>query len=62
MTAAEIRAALDDLGWSQAQFATKIGVDANTVSKWMTGKAKPAGPAIAYLRLAVRIKELALTL
>lgn len=56
--AAAIKGWLKQLGWTQAEFARRIGVDENTVSKWMTGKANPSEPALAYLRLAVRVKEL----
>lgn len=55
----DIRAELEALGWSQTQFADRIGVHQNTVSKWMTGKAEMPGPAVAYLALAATITRLA---
>ena len=38
MTAAEFRAALRGLGLSQRAFAARLGVDHNTVSRWVLGK------------------------
>lgn len=50
--------ALDTLGWSQAELARRIEVHANSVSGWMTGKTPLPGPVKAYLRLAVKAKEM----
>lgn len=46
------------LGWSQAEFADRIGVHPNTVSKWMTGKTEVPGPVVAYVVLAAKVKGL----
>lgn len=38
MEPVEFRSALDELGWSQAEFARQAGLDPTTVSRWMSGK------------------------
>ena len=47
---------LDDLGWSQAYFARRVGIDPQTVYRWCSGKSKGPGydVAIAYLELVKR--------
>ena len=59
MKPSDLRAELAALGWSQADFAERLGVHVNTVNKWATGKAEIPGPAIAYLILAVKVRDLA---
>lgn len=49
MTAAEIRAAREALGWSQERLARALGVSLSTVWRWERGKM----PAPAMLRLAL---------
>ena len=44
---------LDDLGWSQAYFADRVGVDVKTVNRWCNGSSNPI--ALAYLELVKRI-------
>lgn len=51
-------AALDVLGWSQAELAKRLGVHKNTVSKWATGQTHLPGPVNAYLNLAVKVRRL----
>ncbi len=49
------QAMLKDLRWSKAELARRLGVHANTVLGWKDGA---PDYALAYLRLAVRAKEL----
>lgn len=44
---------LDKLGWSQAYFAGRMGVSANTVSAWCNGE--PNQAAMVYLELVCRL-------
>ena len=44
------------LGWSKAELARRLGLHPNTISHW--GDEAP-GYALAYLRLAVRVREVA---
>ncbi len=44
---------LERVGWSQAEFARRVGVTANTVSKWCKGQ--PSSVALAYLELVDRL-------
>lgn len=44
---------LNRLGWSQAYFARRVGVDEKTVSRWCMGKGNPV--AEAYLELCARL-------
>ena len=44
---------LDKLGWSQAFFANRAGVDVMTVNRWCNGKGRP-GLAMLYLKLVLR--------
>jgi DNA-binding transcriptional regulator YiaG len=46
------------LGETQAQFATRMGVDQATVSKWESGRLRMSGPAIIlFEQLAEKIKR-----
>jgi transcriptional regulator with XRE-family HTH domain len=59
MTPSKLRDALHELKWSQKAFADKIGMDADTVSRWSTGKT-PVPPLVAeYLRLARKVRSFA---
>lgn len=49
MTAAQFRAALTRLGWSQNEFAERAGLTPTTVSRWATGNATPPPWAGAWL-------------
>jgi DNA-binding transcriptional regulator YiaG len=44
--AQEIRAFRDKKGWTQANLAREMGVDANTVARWERGEIKPSGSAV----------------
>jgi len=59
MRGRDLKACLDVLGWSQAEFARRIDVHPNTVSAWVNDKPSISGPALAYLNLAVAVKRLA---
>ena len=48
----EMQVILREVGWSQAEFARRIGVDPVTVSRW---EVVPS-PAAAYLRLYLRVR------
>ena len=68
MTPEEMRAALADLGWSQADLARRLSeksdepVAATTIWRYVSGRSKiPAGLA-AYLRLAVRARRVGIEL
>lgn len=52
----DLAADLDALGLTQVALARILGVHPNTVSNWMTGKAKLSPPARAYLDFALRMK------
>jgi DNA-binding transcriptional regulator YiaG len=55
MKTADFSHALSVLGWSQAKFAERMGVDPTTVSRW-TGAQKFPKWVGEYLRLAVLVK------
>ena len=42
------------VGLTQAQFAQAMGISVHTVRNWEQGRRRPAGPAIALLRIAAR--------
>lgn len=44
---------------SAAELANRVAVSANTVSNWRTGKIKPPGAVMAYLKLYVQVKRMA---
>jgi transcriptional regulator with XRE-family HTH domain len=62
MTADELRSALDDLGWSQADLARRLSeasgapVAATTIWRYAAGKTLIQPGVAAYLRLAVEVK------
>jgi DNA-binding transcriptional regulator YiaG len=43
-------------GLSSADLARRVGVHPSTVSSWTTGRARPPGAVIAYLRLLAAIR------
>jgi hypothetical protein len=49
MTPDQFRAALADLGYSQAAFARQAMVDARTVRRWCDGTRAVPGPVIALV-------------
>lgn len=56
MTPDQFRAALADLGLSQAGFARLAMVDARTVRRWCDGTRAVPGPVVALLRcVALRL-------
>ena len=44
---------LEFIGWSQAEFARRVGVSERTVSRWC--KRNPDPVAMAYLTLVARL-------
>ena len=42
------------VGVSQPEFAAALGVSLQTVRAWEQGRRRPAGPALALLRIAAR--------
>ena len=62
MKPSDLSADIELMGWSQAQFADKIGVHPNTVSKWTTGKTEIPGPVSAFMTLATTLKRMLLNL
>ena len=46
-----------ETGISQAELARKCDVAPSRVSAWATGKSKPPGAAIAYLRLLAAVRR-----
>ncbi|MDF0506554.1 helix-turn-helix transcriptional regulator [Burkholderia cenocepacia] len=55
MKAQDFSRSLGVLGWSQAEFARRLGVDPTTVSRWVSASRFPKW-AGEYLRLAVLVK------
>ena len=47
---------LEKLGWSQAEFARKIGVSTKTVNRWSKGE--PPRIVLIYLELVVKIHQM----
>lgn len=50
--------ALSQLGWSQAEFARRTGVDATTISRWMQGHSPLPAWAVEYMRVLLLAKEM----
>lgn len=48
---------LSSLGWSQAKFARKLGVDPNTVTRWIRGYSPVPKWALEYLQALNALKE-----
>ncbi|MGU7773707.1 helix-turn-helix domain-containing protein [Burkholderia sp. MR1-5-21] len=55
MKAQDFSRSLSVLGWSQAEFARRLGVDPTTVSRWI-GNSKFPKWVGEYLRLALLVK------
>ena len=54
MTPDQFRAALADLGLSQAGFARMALVDARTVRRWCDGARAVPGPVVALLGMMIK--------
>ena len=50
---------LTALGWSQAKFARKLGVDPNTVTRWIRGHTPVPKWALEYLQALNALKQVA---
>ncbi|WP_186083613.1 helix-turn-helix domain-containing protein [Burkholderia gladioli] len=50
--------ALATLQWSQADFARRTGVHAQTVNRWCNGHTSIPPMAVAYIELALAVKAL----
>jgi transcriptional regulator with XRE-family HTH domain len=57
MTAADLKRTLKALGWTQAHLAERLGVDLATVSRWANGHLPVPKYAVAFLHLAIRVKD-----
>lgn len=51
MQGQEFRERLESLGLLQQELAAKLGVSAQTVSRWVTGEVPVPGYAVEYLRV-----------
>lgn len=59
MTPDEFRAALKDVGISQAEYARRIDVNKDTMNRWATGRLTPIPRYAIYpLELLIAIKRL----
>lgn len=54
----ELRAELKALGWSQAYFAKRLDVTADTVTRWVTGQRAVPGYVVEYLRVVKLAREI----
>lgn len=57
MTPANLKHSLKALGWTQAHLAERLGVDLATVSRWANGHLPVPQYAVAFLDLAIRVKD-----
>lgn len=55
MKTADFSHSLATLGWTQVEFARRLGVDPTTVSRWTSSQRFPKWVG-EYLRLAVLVK------
>lgn len=53
---ANLQAALEDLGWSQAELSRKSGVHVVTISRILTGVLEPSLAMCEKLAAAVKVK------
>lgn len=58
LTVKQFRAALLELGWTQAELARRLRLRPGTVTRWVTSNTVP-GFAQAYLELALQVVVLA---
>ena len=56
MTPAQYRAARDELGWSNAQIAERLGLSRRMPFRYETGETVVPGPAARLLRLLVMLR------
>jgi len=54
MNAGEVRAVRRKLGFTQAEFATRVGVQRNTVWRWEAGTLKIGTTAAILIRLLAK--------
>lgn len=54
MTAEEIRAARDILGWTQVEAAEKLGVTVSALRKWEQKSRKITGTAVILIKFYLR--------
>jgi len=47
----DIRAIREQVGLSQSEFATVMGVNLRTLQNWEQGRRKPHGPAVTLLKI-----------
>lgn len=57
ITPAELRTIMRKLGTTQAQLAVLIEVSQPTLSAWLSGKTRCAGPPAILLRLMAQARE-----
>lgn len=58
MKTEEFRNQLKLLGWSQATLAGRLACDADTVSRWATGRTDVPGHVVEYLRVMALAREM----
>jgi len=58
MTPDQLRAALEELGWRQADLCRKAGLHKDTPGRWLTGKTPIPAWVPAYLGAMLEIKRL----
>ena len=58
MNPTEFNQTLESLGWKQADFCRKAGLDKNTPSRWVNGKTPIPAWVPAYLGAMCEIKRL----
>ncbi len=58
MNSIDLKAALSNLGWSQKNFASRLGCDEDTVSRWSTGKTDVPAHVAEYIRVVLLAKEM----
>ena len=52
-----LRAGLTENGWSDAEFADRVGVVRSTVSKWVNGVTTPGTRSISLIAQALGVEE-----
>lgn len=58
MTAADLKASLRGLGLTQGRFASLVGVETSTVSRWATGSVEVPKYAATVLSLLQRLDDI----
>lgn len=51
MDTVNLKSTLSRLGWNQAEFARRYGVEPDTVNRWCTGKISIPAHVAEYLRV-----------